>query len=128
MELDAAILRATPDGCTLVTLPSGIEIIRRKKHEPIMLEGLSAAEIAKRTDKRNGAKFLPGTTLRQIVEMTAQVLEQNQARPDSNTSYVGRLPQPIGLCCGHPTSCIRVLRSNRGRLAHGHPVEEPAND
>jgi len=71
MELDEGLLRAVPDGCVLYTLPNGIKIVRRKKHEPIDAANLSRQDLERLTGKENGAKFLPGTTLARIVEMTA---------------------------------------------------------
>ena len=73
MELNDADLRAVRDGEVLHELPSGIRIIRRRKHEPVPdLLDLPRDEQVRKTNKVNGSKFLPGTSLRRIVEMTAE--------------------------------------------------------
>ena len=43
MDLDPKELRRTPDGETLLRLDSGIEIVRRRKHEPIGISGATRA-------------------------------------------------------------------------------------
>lgn len=124
MELDDGLLRAVPDSCVLYTLPSGIRIVRRKKHEPIDLANLSKKDLERLTDKKNGAKFLPGTTLAKIVEITAQVLQKNRAQVGTNTEYNTVYEEPIGISRGKRVRRLRVVRSQRGRIAHGFPEEE----
>ena len=124
MDLDEGQLRAVPDGCVLHTLPSGIAIVRRKKHEPIDTMNLSRQELERLTGKEEGAKFLPGTTLARIVEMTIQVLQEKQAQVGENTEYNTVYDQPIGISRGRRVRGLRVVRSQGGRIAHGFPEEE----
>jgi len=76
MQLDEGQLRAVPDGGTLYRLPSGIEIIRWMKHEPIETEGLRGEELERLTDKVSGSKFLGGMTLADIVRINAYVTDR----------------------------------------------------
>jgi hypothetical protein len=124
MDLDEEALRAVPDGGTLLRLPNGIEIVRRLKHEPIEMEGPAREELADRTNKFNGSKFLPGTTLREIVGMTAEVLRENGAGIGSNAGYNTVYDKPIGIADGKQVRGLRVLRSGNGRYAHAFPANE----
>lgn len=124
MELDDGLLRAVPDGCVLYTLPNGIRIVRRKKHEPIDLANLSKKDLERLTNNKNGAKFLQGTTLARIVEMATEVLQKNQAQVGKNTEYNTVYEKPIGISRGRRVRGLRVVRSQEGRIAHGFPEEE----
>ena len=127
MERSDADLRAVPEGGVLRTLPNGIRIIRRRKHEPgANLLELSRGALARLTDKVNGSKFLPRTTLARIVEMTAEVLLENQAAPGSNTSYNKVFAEPIGISAGRLVRALRIQRCWNGTVAHGYPVNENA--
>jgi hypothetical protein len=125
MARSNADLRAVPEGGVLFTLPNGIRILRRRKHEPVTnLLGLSRAALTRLTGKMNGSKFLPGTTLDRIVEMTTEVLLENQAAPGSNTSYNKVFAEPIGISAGRLVRALRIQRSWNGTVAHGYPVNE----
>jgi hypothetical protein len=124
MHLDEAQLRAVPDGGVLYTLPNGIQIIRRKKHEGHGLGNLSRAEIEWQTNKMNGAKFLPEIDLRRIVEMTAEALLENGAELGANTPYNKLYRTPIGISKGEPVRVLRVRRAGNGRFAHAYPEDE----
>ena len=124
MELDVGLLLAVPVGCVLYTLPNGIKIVRRKKHEPIDTANLSKQDLERQTGKENGAKFLPGTTLARIVEMTAEILQKNQAQVGKNTEYNIVYEKPIGISRGRLVRRLRVVRSQEGKIAHGFPEEE----
>lgn len=124
MELEESQLRRVPDGGVLYTLANGIQILRRKKHEPIHLEGLTEAEQRRRTSKREGSKFLPGTTLRDIVKMTCDILIENGAEPGANTGYNKVYEHPIGISRGRAVTAVRVVRSNNGKIAHAYPEDE----
>ena len=117
-------LRAAPDGGVLVLLRSGIRVVRRRKHEPIPIEGLSEQELASRTDHRNGSKFLPGTTLARIVEMTAAILVENNAAVGCNDGYGKIYEEPIGISKGRRVRGVRVVRSAHGQYAHAYPADE----
>jgi len=124
MELDEAKLRSVHDGGILHTLESGIQIQRRLKHERIDLEDLAQEEIVRRTDKKNGAKFLPGTTLSRIVEMTCEVLEENNAVLGPNTGYTKVYDRPVGVSRGRHVCGVKVKRSCNGAYAHAFPEDE----
>jgi len=85
---------------------------------------MSQAELARRTDKVNGSKFLPGTTLERIVQMTREILEENGAEVGSNDSYGKIYDSAIGISRGVAVRAVRVRRSNRGRYAHAYPDDE----
>src|SRR5438876_8789180 len=62
-------LNRVADGGVLKTLPSGLQIIRRKKHEWWEgLNGLPAKKLKLRTGKVWGSKFLQFWTLESLVE------------------------------------------------------------
>ena len=105
-------------------MPNGIKILRRKKHEPIDMAQLTKGEQERQTDKRNGSKFLPETSLKRIVEMTCQVLIEKGAEVGANIPYNKVFDHPIGYSNGCPVKGLRVSRSNKGRLAHAYPVDE----
>ncbi len=124
MELDEGKLRSVRDGGILHTLESGIQIQRRLKHERIDLDGLTQEEIVRRTDKKNGAKFLPGTTLSRIVAMTCEVLEQNNAALGSNAGYTKVYEKAVGVSRGRRVCAVKVVRSTNGTYAHAYPEDE----
>lgn len=71
-------LTASPDGATLRHLASGLEIVRRRKHEPIDVANLSRAELEKLTDKRFGSKFAADWSLEQLVDWTAHQVDMHR--------------------------------------------------
>ena len=123
MELDEVQLREVPNAGVLHELSNGIQIIRRRKHEPIDLPRREK-ELARQTNKCNGSKFLPETTLTRIVEMTSEVLLENRAEIGSNDCYNKVYDEPIGISAGRRVKGLRVCRSNRGRYAHAYPQDE----
>ncbi len=124
MQLDEKRLRSVPDAGVLHTLDSGIGIVRRHKHEPIDARGMSRSELQRKTCKENGSKFLAGTSLGRVVELTALILEENGAVPGDNAGYNRVFDEPIGISNGRPVRGLRVERSSRGTLAHAFPVDE----
>jgi len=124
MDLDDSKLRSVRDGGVLHELPNGIQVVRRKKHEPIDMAQLTKGELARRTDKRNGSKFLPEISLKRIVEMTCQVLIEKGAEVGANIPYNRAFDHPIGYSNGRPVKGLWVSRSNKGKLAHAYPVDE----
>ena len=124
MQLDESQLRSVGEARTLYRLGNGIEIVRRKKHEPLDSEDLTRDVLERKTESRSGSKFLRGTTLKQIVEMTAELLLANRARVGSNKAYNRVYPQPIGISRGEKVRAFRV--ELKGRWAHGYPVDERA--
>ena len=113
-------LYAVSDGQTLVTRATGIEIMRRRKHEPISITGLDAAQLASRTGKKSGSKFLPGTTLAHIVRYTEEILTENNAVLHTSGTYTKTFADHIGIASGAYVRTIQVLFD--GRYAHGFPV------
>jgi hypothetical protein len=113
-------LYAVPDGQTLVTLATGIEIVRRRKHEPINIDGLDMEQLALHTGKKSGSKFLPGTTLAHIVRYTEEVLAENRATLYSSGTYTKTFTDDIGISGGIRVRTIQVLFD--GHYAHAFPV------
>jgi hypothetical protein len=120
MQLDESQLRGVHDGGELCKLPSGIIITRRRKHEPIKIEGLNKEDLERLTSKEKGSKFLPGTTLRQIVEMTARVLQDKGATKDLKTTYNVVHDRPVGISRGKWVRGMCVVL--KGRYAHAFPI------
>ena len=113
-------LYAVLDGQTLVTLATGIEIVRRRKHEPISLAGLDTEQLASRTGKTSGSKFLPGTTLAHIVRYTEEILTENRAVRHTSGTYTKTFADGVGIAGGVRVRTIQVLFD--GRYAHAFPV------
>lgn len=113
-------LYAVPDGQTLVILANGIEIVRRRKHEPINLEDLDQQQLISRTAKKSGSKFLPGTRLEQIVSYTATILTENNAALSTSGTYTRTFAHQVGVANGVRVRTIAVLFD--GRYAHAFPV------
>lgn len=113
-------LYAVPDGQTLGTLATGIEIVRRRKHEPISLDGLDQGQLAAHTGKKSGSKFLSGTTLEQIVRYTEEILTENGAALNTSGTYTKTFADSVGIAGGVRVTTIKVLCD--GRYAHAFPV------
>lgn len=113
-------LYAVPDGQTLVTLANDIEIVRRRKHEPISIDGLDMEQLASRTGKKNGSKFLPGMTLTHIVRYTEEILTENGAALYGSGTYTKTFTDDVGIAGGVHVRTIQVLFD--GRYAHAFPV------
>jgi len=109
-----------PDGQTLVVLGTGIEIVRRRKHEPIHIDGLDQQQLASRTGKKSGSKFLPGTRLDQIVSYTEAILTENNAALNTSGTYTQTFADHVGIASGVRVRTITVLFD--GRYAHAFPV------
>lgn len=108
----------------LCTLPNGIQILRRRKHEPIDIGVLTDEELARLTNKANGSKFLPGTSLKRIVEITSEILAENGAEVGTSECYHKVFDEPMGISNGKIVRAVRVRRSNAGRTAHAYPEGE----
>ena len=111
---------AIPDGQTLVTLATGIEIVRRRKHEPIGINGLDQQQLEFRTGKKSGSKFLPGTTLERIVSYTETILNENNTAFNTSGMYTKTFAVEVGIAGGVQVKTIKVLCD--GRYAHAFPV------
>ena len=113
-------LYAVPDGRTLVILATGIEVVRRRKHEPISIDGLDQKQLESRTAKKNGSKFLPATTLEQMVSYTEEILTENKAVLNTSGTYTKTFADDVGIAGGIRVRTITVLFD--GRYAHSFPV------
>lgn len=120
-KLTLAKLARVPDGGTLCRLPSGIELVRRVKHEPADMTGWSAGELRERTGKEQGSKFLSEWTLERYANWLAKELTERRVRPGPPaTVFDVALPGPVGVSGGKVTNTIRV--TVQGRYAHAYPV------
>lgn len=84
------------------------------------IDGLNKAQLAARTGKKNGAKFLPGITLEHIVRYTAEILTENNAVLNTSGTYTKTFADPVGIASGLQVNTIQVLCD--GRYAHAFPV------
>lgn len=118
----ATNLDAVADGETLVRLPSGIELIRRQKHEPRAVEGLTRDELRVLTNKENGSKFAAGWTLDYYVDWMGTLLAAVEWTFPPNLKFRIRIPlqREIGIADGQPSHTIEIVA--RGRYVHGYPI------
>ena len=114
----------TPDGQILVELPSGLAIIRRRKHEPIDFDALSSQELLWRTNKVNGSKFLPSWDLDSCVGWLQERLDElGWHRPPGCAAKADfALNQPVGYANGQQVNTIRIVSD--GHYVHAYPVED----
>jgi hypothetical protein len=118
-------LYAIPDGETLRVLPTGLEIIRREKHEwKRSLENLSPEQLTTKTSKRWGSKFYPDWTLPVIVNwIESTVLAEGwPLRPGVRSETERVLDRDIGLVAGKATRRIKIVCD--GRYVHAYPIQE----
>jgi hypothetical protein len=118
-------LSRVPDGGVLRTLPTGLEIIRRKKHEwSDSLRKLSPKKLKQRTGKVWGSKFLDFWTLESLVDrIESEVTEAHwtMASQDPNPLDVVDVHE-IGLANGIRVRTIRIVCD--GRYVHAYPIED----
>ena len=116
--------RSVPDGGVLKTLASGLQIIRRKKHEWLAyLQHATPAELKRLTDKIRGSKFVASWTLNRYVEwIETQVTELGWDAQTSAEIHTVAFDQTIGYSRGKPVDRIRIELSSR--CLHAYPVEE----
>jgi len=112
-----------PDGGVLRTLPSGLQIVRRRKHEWFpALATFDPMRLKDRTGKKWGSKFLPAWTLIVLTDWIAmRVTETNwttdiQEPEPLDTSF----GEPIGLANGVGVHTIRIVCD--GRYIHAYPI------
>jgi hypothetical protein len=112
-----------PDGEPLTALPSGLVLLRRKKHEPIDFKGLTEEERARRTGKIQGSKFGPEWTLSRYVEWLSSVVDEQgwTFPPGEHKRIMLTFSEMVGLVRGKPstTVCVEV----RERYVHAWPEE-----
>ena len=113
------LLARVPDGRMLRRLDNGLEIVRRRKHEPV------GEEVAlSQSDKRAGSKFLPAWTLERVVDWIEQQLRQPKCpvQPGAPASHQVRLGELVGFCRGIKVHTIRIVSD--GAYVHAYPVED----
>jgi hypothetical protein len=110
------------DGETLRRLSSGLEIVRRRKHEPIDFEGLTRNERLRLTDKRFGSKFLPDWGIVRLTDWIADEIDTRKWTARTPLSVDVGLDRPVGIASGEETSTIRIMSD--GRYVHAFPVED----
>ncbi len=118
-------LNRVPDGGVLRTVDSGLQIIRRKKHEwHESLSKLNPKKLKERTGKVWGSKFLAFWTLESFVDqIEAEVIL-------AGWTPAAQLPNPldviatheIGLANGCKVHTIRIVCD--GRYIHAYPIED----
>jgi len=109
------------DGETIRLLPSGLEIVRRKKHEPIDQSGLSREEWARQTDKRNGSKFSEAWNLERLVDFIAVRVTGLGWRKGIAQEVTIPTHENVGWVKAKPVRAIKIVSD--GRYVHAYPVE-----
>lgn len=116
-------LSRIPDGGVLRTLPSGLQIVRRRKHEWFSgLVSMDAATLRDRTGKKWGSKFASQWTLEVLTGwIEARVNEANWTIDAQNPEPLDTpFPAAIGLANGVPVRTIRIVCD--GRYIHAYPI------
>jgi hypothetical protein len=117
--------RPVADGGTLRTLASGLEIVRRIKHEwSADLDGLTPEQLAERTGGASGAKFLDFWTSESLANRIEAAVTVVGWTAD------GRDPDPldledereIGVVSGRRVHTMRVVCD--GRHVHAFPIDD----
>jgi hypothetical protein len=120
-----ADLYAIPDGDTLRTLDSGLEIVRREKHEwRPSLAKLPLEKLIKRTGKVWGSKFYVEWTLPALADWIEKVVVEEAwlLQPGHPSEADRLLDRNIGLVAGIPTRRMKVVCD--GRYVHAYPIVE----
>jgi hypothetical protein len=103
-----------------------MEITRAIKHEPITLDGLTEAQIVRRTGRVAGSKFAASWTLPVV---TAWLRSQIEARgwtcpPGHHERVRAGFDATVGISEGVAVSTITILVS--GRYVHAYPDRDEA--
>lgn len=118
-------LYSVRDGGTLRKLDTGLEIVRRQKHEwQSSLDGLPRNKLVERTGKIWGSKFYSEWTLPVLAAWIAGVVQEEgwTLRPGQPIEVDRLVNRNIGLVASEPTPRIRVVCD--GRYIHAYPVAE----
>src|SRR6267142_5402684 len=101
-QLTEAEYRRIPNGCVLKTLPTGLSILRRTKHEwTIDLEGLNRKDLATVTNPRRGSKFLNSWTLTQYVRyIERRAAQLDWTRETARALHTFTESNPVGYSRG----------------------------
>ena len=84
------------------------------------MDGLDQQQLASRTAKKSGSKFLPGTRLEHIVSYTEAILTENNAALNTHGTYTKTFADHVDVASGVHVRTITVLFD--GRYAHAFPV------
>ena len=110
------------DGETIRELPSGLEIVRRRKHEAIKLAGLSAESLRRLTNKTFGSKFIASWNVERVVAFVAErVLAEGWSSETGQISLVVEMNETVGYVNGRTVTAIKIVSD--GRYIHAYPVE-----
>jgi hypothetical protein len=112
-----------PDGGVIDRLSNGLEIIRRRKHEPLSSTA-DPETTARLSDRRYGSKFLPHWPLERLARWTRQVTEAEgwPFAPGVRRTTTRSFAEPVGLVAGRLVHTIEVVTD--GRHVHAYPVED----
>ena len=115
-----------PNGAVLRTTRAGLQLIRRRKHEPIGFRDLSQEELRYRTSKVWGSKFLQEWTLETYLDRLERRLQELPWSSDSPLPRRGRHrfreDKPVGFVEGLLVHTIEVVWD--GLQVHAYPVED----
>jgi hypothetical protein len=110
------------DGGTLMTLPSGLQIVRRRKHEPVDFAELDYPDLVRLSDPRHGSKFLDDWGLERLTQWIAAEVRAAGWRlePAVSRTMERRFKSPVGVCEGKKVYTIRIVCD--GRYVHAYPI------
>jgi len=116
-------LTAVPDGGTLRELEGGLQVIRRRKHEPIAWSGLTAEQWRIRTGRVHGSKFNDQWPLTRLADwIEAEVRGAGWRRlPGESRQLVRTFSTPVGYSDGRPVYNIKIVNPD-GMYVHAYPV------
>ena len=115
-------LHSRADGETLRKLPSGVEIVRRRKHEPIDASSLSRTKLEKVTRKEPGSKFVKAWNLQRVVDFTARQVElEGWTKGTESANVVVCMKEIVGIAEGKRVRAIKIVCYNG--YVHAYPVE-----
>ena len=116
-------LSAIPDGGTLRRIEGDLEIIRRRKHEPIDLESLNPQQLIAKTGRIHGSKFTSAWGLEQLVNWTEQVVVEAgwRRQPGQKREMLHQFDKPVGVSEGEVVYTIKVVNPD-GIYIHAYPA------
>jgi hypothetical protein len=114
------------DGGVLLVAASGLEIVRRQKHEWFAgLSKLPPDRLAKMTNRVWGSKFLESWQSQKVAEWIAgQITAAGWTKERQAPHRLDIImPDVIGLADGRPVHTIRIVSD--GRYVHAYPIKDP---
>jgi len=104
-------------------LASGLEIIRRRKHEYKDLSAFPPDDQARLTNKQNGSKFLASWNAERIADfIEEQVTALGWNRQTGRVTAIVKVDAVVGTADGKPVGAIKI--TSNGRYLHAYPVKE----